>query len=207
MRVATLMRELGHDFVVSELDETQLDQISAHLEELHRIVAQGGRRTRVVANGALGKFKMAVPGENSIDKHEMFFDSVVSGGANPMGLGAQLWREGDVSVMEVILGPAFEGAPGRAHGGIVAALIDETMGLVLAIHDWLAYTVQLDITYLAPTPINEPIIARAWLEKRDGRKFHIRANVQARDVVLASASGLFIAVDPQKFLEHLEVVD
>ncbi|MGA2433603.1 MAG: hypothetical protein ABSG09_09145, partial [Acidimicrobiales bacterium] len=56
MRVATLMRELGHDFVVSELDETQLDQISAHLEELHRIVAQGGRRTRVVANGALGKF-------------------------------------------------------------------------------------------------------------------------------------------------------
>jgi acyl-coenzyme A thioesterase PaaI-like protein len=150
---------------------------------------------------------MAVPSENSLEKHQLFSDSIVSGGSNPMGLGGYLWREGDVSVMQVTLGKAFEGAPGRAHGGIVAALLDETMGLVMAINDVLAYTVQLDISYLAPTPVNEPIIARAWLKERDGRKLLIAATVQAGETELASATGLFIAVDPQKFLEHLAVVD
>jgi acyl-coenzyme A thioesterase PaaI-like protein len=207
MQAATLMRALGHDFVARDLDDEQLDEFTAHLEELHRIVARGELRTRIVPSGALEGFKMAVPSEDSTEKHQLFSDSVVSGGANPMGLGAFLWREGDVSVMQVSLGKAFEGAPGRAHGGIVAALIDETMGLVLAISDVLAYTVQLDISYLAPTPINEPVVARAWLEKRDGRKLFIAAKVQVGAIELASASGLFIAVDPQKFLEHLAVSD
>jgi acyl-coenzyme A thioesterase PaaI-like protein len=201
------MRELGHDFVAHDLDDEQLDEIRAHLEELQRIVAHGQLRTRVVPSGALQSFKMAVPSENSLEKHQLFSDSIVSGGSNPMGLGGYLWREGDVSVMQVTLGKAFEGAPGRAHGGIVAALLDETMGLVMAINDVLAYTVQLDISYLAPTPVNEPIIARAWLKERDGRKLLIAATVQAGETELASATGLFIAVDPQKFLEHLAVVD
>ena len=207
MTAATLMRELGHDFVAHDLDDEQLDEIRAHLEELQRIVAHGQLRTRVVPSGALQSFKMAVPSENSLEKHQLFSDSIVSGGSNPMGLGGYLWREGDVSVMQVTLGKAFEGAPGRAHGGIVAALLDETMGLVMAINDVLAYTVQLDISYLAPTPVNEPIIARAWLKERDGRKLLIAATVQAGETDLASATGLFIAVDPQKFLEHLAVVD
>jgi len=207
MTAATLMRELGHDFVAHDLDDEQLDEIRAHLEELQRIVADGQLRTRVVPSGALRSFKMAVPSENSMEKHQLFSDSIVSGGSNPMGLGGYLWREGDVSVMQVTLGKAFEGAPGRAHGGIVAALLDETMGLVMAINDVLAYTVQLDISYLAPTPVNEPIVARAWLKERDGRKLLIAATVQAGETELATATGLFIAVDPQKFLEHLEVVD
>jgi acyl-coenzyme A thioesterase PaaI-like protein len=142
-----------------------------------------------------------------MEKHQLFSDSIVSGGANPMGLGAYLWREGDVSVMEVTLGKAFEGVPGRAHGGIVASLLDETMGLVLAIHEVLAYTVQLDISFLAPTPLNEPVIARAWLKERKGRKFFVTATVKAGDTDLASASGLFLTVEPHQFLEHLAVAD
>ena len=123
-------------------------------------------RERTIPSGALANFKMAVPAEGQVERHQLFSDSIVSGGANPMGLGGYLWREGDVAVMEVTLGKAFEGAPGRAHGGIVAALIDETMGLVLAINEQLAFTAQLDITYVAPAPINEPIFARAWLKSR-----------------------------------------
>ena len=65
-----------------------------------------------------------------IRSRNAFPDCVVSGMANPMGIGARLWREGEEAVCQVTLGPAFEGAPGRAHGGVVAALIDETMGLV-----------------------------------------------------------------------------
>jgi acyl-coenzyme A thioesterase PaaI-like protein len=150
---------------------------------------------------------MAVPQEGSVEKHQLFSDSVVSGGSNPMGLGGYLWREGDAAAMQVTLGKAFEGVPGRAHGGIVAALIDETMGLVLAVNDVLAFTVQLDITYLAPAPIDQAIIARAWLERRDGRKLFISARVQANDTDVASAKALFLAVDPARFLEGITALE
>jgi acyl-coenzyme A thioesterase PaaI-like protein len=109
--------------------------------------------------------------------------------------------------MEVTLGSAFEGAPGRAHGGIVAALVDETMGLVLAMNDVLAYTVQLDISYLAPTPLHEPIRARAWLKERNGRKLSISASVHANEINLATASALFIEISAEKFLASVAVRD
>ncbi len=201
--MASRLRELGHEFVSRELDEEELEQIEARINEVLQLVSTGEPRQRTLPVGSLEDFKMAVPVEGQRERHQLFSDSIVSGGANPMGLGASLWREGDVAVMEVSLGDAFEGAPGRAHGGIVAALIDETMGLVLAINEELAFTAQLDITYVAPTPINQPITARAWLAKRDGRKLSISAKVEAGTLVIAEANALFIAVDPQKFLDRL----
>ncbi len=203
IRVATLLRELGHDYVARDMSDDELDLLAGEVRGLLDRVAQAPLRQRSVPRGAVDEFQMTVPVEGQAQKHQLFADSVVSGGANPMGLGALLWREGDTAVMEVTLGKAFEGAPGRSHGGIVAALIDETMGLVMGMQGALAFTAQLDITFRAPTPINEPIIARAWLEERKGRKLTIKASVQSGELVVAEARALFIAVDPQKFLERL----
>lgn len=202
VRAATLLRELGHDFVARDVTDDVLDELIENVQSVLDRVRAAPLRERAIPHGALLQFKMAVPVEGRVERHQLFADSVVSGSANPMGLGADLWREGEVAVMEVTLGKAFEGAPGRSHGGIVAALIDETMGLVLSLYGELAFTVQLDISYLAPTPINQPITARAWLEERDGRKLSIRASVQSIDAVVAEASALFIAVDPKQFLGH-----
>lgn len=207
LRTAALLRDLGHEFVARELSDEQLALIERHVGEVRDIVRAGEQRRRTLPSGSLAEFKMAVPANGELQRHQLFNDSIVSGGSNPMGLGAYLWREDDVAVMEVTLGNAFEGAPGRAHGGIVAALIDETMGLVLAINNELAFTAQLDITYVAPTPINRPITARARLEKRSGRKLSITANVEADSVVIAEAKALFIAVEPAKFLEMLSALE
>lgn len=201
-QVAGLMRELGHTFVGKEIDDDTLvamrDSLAEQIERLDPL----SLRVRTRPEGGFAAFKMAVPEHGEGERRQLFADSIVSGGANPMGLGAWLWRDGDQAVMEANLGKAFEGAPQRAHGGIVAALIDETMGLVLAIHEALAFTVQLDITYLAPTPINETIYARAWLERKEGRKMFMRAEVTSGTATIAEASSLFIEVDPTKFLAH-----
>ena len=207
VRAATLLRRIGHEFVAREISDDQLAEVNSRLDELSAIISSGALRSRQVPSGSLASFKMTVPEEGQIEKHQLFSDSIVSGGANPMGLGGYLWREGSNALMEVTLGKAFEGAPGRAHGGIVAALIDETMGLVLAISEVLAFTAQLDITYVAPTPINTPIVAKAWLDKQDGRKLSIAATVTAGDVEIARATALFISVDPEKFLKHLTSLD
>jgi acyl-coenzyme A thioesterase PaaI-like protein len=203
VRVATLLRELGHQFVGREVSDDELDAIVVEVQGLLDRVARAPVRQRSMPSASAEDFKMTVPSDGRVERHQLFADSVVSGGANPMGLGAYLWREGDVAVMEVTLGNAFEGAPGRSHGGVVASLIDETMGLVMGMQGTLAFTAQLDITYRAPTPINEPITARAWLEGRSGRKLTIKATVSSEQGTVAEATALFIEVDPATFLEHI----
>jgi len=197
---AGLLRELGHEFVAKELPDETLRHLVDHLSTLLNEMVSLPSRQRSLAGSSWEQFRRDLPEYQKDERKQLFADSIVSGGSNPMGLGAHLWRDGEQAVMEVTLGKAFEGAPERAHGGVVAALIDETMGLVLAIHEALAFTVQLNISYLAPTPINETLHARAWLQERDGRKLHMAAEVIAGDTTIATATSLFISVDPNRFL-------
>lgn len=197
--VASLLRDLGHEFVGRDLDADELTEIAHRLAEVLQSVQHAPRRTRPFMRGSDDSISFTVPEYGRDQPRALFSDSVVSGSGNPMGLGAYLWRDGDAAVMEVTLRRAFEGAPDRAHGGIVAALIDETLGLVLAIHGRLALTARLAITYRAATPVDTPLVARAWLESQDGRKLDLRAQLRDGEKLLAEATALFIEVDPKQF--------
>ncbi|TMK85842.1 MAG: PaaI family thioesterase [Actinobacteria bacterium] len=124
-----------------------------------------------------------------------FPDCVVSGDANPMGLDVQFFREGDEAVSRVVLGPAFEGAPNRAHGGVVAAVFDDLMGFVLTIHESPAYTAELTVRYRRPTPVGEQIEFRARLVDRRGRRLQIEAEaIDSDGTKIATATALFITI-------------
>ena len=114
-------------------------------------------------------------------------------------VAANITRDGDEAVARVTFGPAFEGAPDRAHGGVVAAVFDDTMGFVLAMERTPAYTGRLSVTYRAPTPIGEGIEFRARLGERKGRKLLIRGRALLGATTIAEAEGLFIAVDIDRF--------
>jgi acyl-coenzyme A thioesterase PaaI-like protein len=200
---ATLMRELGHEFVGRDLSDDQLDAVSTDVRALLERVRDAPLRVREFSREGLEEFTLTIPTYDELGERPVFSDSVVAGGANPMGLAAQLWRDGDTACMRVTLGKAFEGAPGRAHGGVVAALFDEVMGLMNMIHGSMAYTAQLDITYLAPTPVGEPILARAWLTRQDDRKQFVEATLHADDLLVATAKALFITIDRSRFIEQL----
>jgi acyl-coenzyme A thioesterase PaaI-like protein len=200
---ASLLRELGHEFVGRELSNEQLEGLGEQVRGLLEGVRDAPLRIREFSRDRLEEFTLTIPTFNEIGERQLFSDSIVAGAANPMGLAAQLWRDGDAACMRVTLGKAFEGAPGRAHGGVVAALLDEVMGLMNVIHGAMAFTARLDITYLAPTPVGEPIVARAWLERRDDRKHLVEATLHADDVKVASAKGLFITIDRATFLDQL----
>jgi uncharacterized protein (TIGR00369 family) len=199
---ASLMRELGHEFVGRALSDEQLRTLNTELRPLLARAREAPPRVRELSRDRLEEFTLTIPTFDEIGERQLFSDSFVAGAANPMGLAAQLWRDGDVACMQVTLGKAFEGAPGRAHGGVVAALLDEVMGLMNVIHGAMALTAQLDITYLAPTPVGEPIIARAWLARQDNRKQFVEATLHASDLLVASAKALFISIDRATFLKQ-----
>jgi len=200
LALAGSLRTLGNALVAHQPGDEVLERIGAVIDGLLPEVEGAPERPHAFHMSEVNIFSAGVPEGVPIQPRNAFPDCVVSGMANPMGIAAKLWREGDEAVCQVTLGEAFEGAPGRAHGGVVAALIDETMGLVLSISRTPAYTGRLTITYRAPTPVGEPLVVRARREGTSGRKLTITAEMHAGDRLLAEAHGLFITVDPERFL-------
>jgi acyl-coenzyme A thioesterase PaaI-like protein len=125
----------------------------------------------------------------------------VSGRASPWGLDLEVVRVGDDAVASLTLRAAHEGAPGRSHGGIVAALFDDVYGFVLQIHTQSAFTGELWMRYEAGVPIGEPLSCRVRLDRREGRKMYMTGEltVVATAQVLARSTATFIAIEPGLF--------
>src|SRR5438477_2115126 len=165
VRAATALRRLGHGIVGHEVPASLLTDIAEHVEAWAPEVEAGRGRSRSV--GSMKRDHFSRPAEGA--PIGTFPDCVVSGDANPMGLDVQFFRDGDEAVSRAVLGPAFEGAPTRVHGGIVAAVFDDLMGFVLSIVESPAYTAELTVRYRRPTPVGEEIEFRARLGDRRGR--------------------------------------
>src|ERR1700723_3381838 len=96
-----------------------------------------------------------------------------------------------------------EGPPGHIHGGIVAALLDEAMSKLNRPLNVLAMTRHMEVDYLRPAPLYQPLVLVARplnrATKPDGtpdRKLFHQAELQRPDgTVLARSKGLFIALD------------
>ena len=199
IEAATALRELSHELVSHAPDMATLTEIRDLALALTKAVAEAPLRTHGLTSS--GSFAMPPPRElREEEPRHLFADSIVTGRANPMSIDAQVWKEEGEAVIEVVLGPAFEGAPGRAHGGIVAAIVDEVMGLVLGIVGEPAFTGRLTITYRAATPLGVPLRGRARLVERRGRKLIMSAEITAGDTLIAEGESLFIVVDPAKFV-------
>jgi acyl-coenzyme A thioesterase PaaI-like protein len=196
LHAAGALRDLGHAIVAHEVGDEVLDRITTEARGLLAAVEATADRVRTPLDMVHAVFVVPPPDGRG---RTNFPDDIVTGKANPLGMAADITREGDVAVLRITLGPAFEGAPGRAHGGAVAALMDEVMGYVLSIHATPAYTGQLTVTYRAPTPIGVELEMRATLRSRQGRKLRIEADAHHGSTLLAHSEGLFITVDPDRF--------
>jgi acyl-coenzyme A thioesterase PaaI-like protein len=202
IEAATAIRRLSHSLMAHRPDTATLAQITASATALADDLESHEQRFhpfKATADFSMPKPLKVKAGELEKPK-QLFADSVVSGKANPMGMDASLWTDGDEAVMEVVLGPAFEGAPDRAHGGVMAALIDELMGQVLGIIGTPAFTGRLTVTYRNPTPLGVPLIGRARATEWKGRKISMTAEVHAGETLIAESEALFISVDPERFI-------
>lgn len=200
-RAASRLRELNHEFIARDLNDGDLEVIAERARELLTLVRSSNRRRRIAEDAVFDEFRMATLEEGKAAHY--LSDSFVTGDNSPVSLGAHFWREGEQIVMQATFGPAFEGAPSMGHGGVLAAMIDEAMGLVVAMRRVLAFTAQLDISFRSPVPLHRPVTVRASLQGHDGRKFTVAAVVTDGETVLSEATGLFISVDPDKFVEQL----
>jgi acyl-coenzyme A thioesterase PaaI-like protein len=196
IEAAEALRRLGNALVGHHVDDDYLLEMAKTADAMLREVIHGERRTRPVDD--MKRYVWGLhPGAGARVNH--FPDCIVSGAANPMGLGMSIWRDDEEAVARVRLGNAFEGAPGRAHGGVVAAIFDDVMGIVLTIQSTPAFTARLTVSYLAPVPVGVELEFRARQTWREGRKLFIAAEATHNGNVIAEAEGLFIALPPERF--------
>jgi acyl-coenzyme A thioesterase PaaI-like protein len=102
----------------------------------------------------------------------------------------------------VSLGYAVNGYPRVAHGGVVATLLDEVMGLLLTLNQKRAavpgvgFTASLNVSYLNPVATPSTVLVSARLKDVNGRKMFLEGTVKdGSEVVLARAEALWITVD------------
>src|SRR5579864_3953559 len=98
----------------------------------------------------------------------------------------------------------YTGPPGHAHGGIIATILDEAMGKVNKFRNVLALTASMEIKYLKPVPLGQPLTVTSSEQSVDGRRHTNMAEISnAKGEVLARSTGTFIAIDPEKmFARH-----
>jgi acyl-coenzyme A thioesterase PaaI-like protein len=108
-----------------------------------------------------------------------------------------------LSTLEV--GEFHQGAPGLAHGGIIATAMDEAMGVLNRLLLVPAVTVHLEVDYVRPVPVGSVLHIRTEIVGRVGRKLYTagRARLGAADgEVAVQAAALFLQVPLEHFVEH-----
>lgn len=96
-----------------------------------------------------------------------------------------------------------QGAPGLAHGGIVAAVLDEASGSVPTRNGIPAVTAKLAVNYRKPAPLHRPMRVSATLDRREGdRKLHITARLELDGELIAESDAMFIIVPAEHFRTH-----
>lgn len=129
----------------------------------------------------------------------------VCGEGNERGLGARFRAVGDRVVLEICVPPGFDGYPGRVHGGVVSALLDETIGWACsASAHRLFLTAELTVRFKRPVPVGERIVVSGRMLERTGR-------VAVGSGRIEDGSGRLLAVAKGRFVllpegEHQEIV-
>lgn len=120
---------------------------------------------------------------------------------NPHGLQLVVHRDGDAVVARHAFDSRHAGAPGVAHGGLIATAFDDLFGFVLYLVGELAVTRNLSVDYLAPVCLGVDYELRATHGRRTGRKLPVTASMTRIDdgTVAATATATFIIVDIEHF--------
>ena len=99
---------------------------------------------------------------------------------------------------------SHEDRPGVAHGGWTPAVIDEVFGYLGPLNGAQTVTGTLSVDVLRPAPVGRDLHIRAWVDRVEGRRWYVKAEMTLppAGARLAKASGIFIERRPDHFHSH-----
>ncbi|MET7983842.1 MULTISPECIES: PaaI family thioesterase [unclassified Streptomyces] len=128
------------------------------------------------------------------------------GEAQPHGLHLEA-RAGDgVRITaEFTVRPVHQGAPGLAHGGVLATALDETLGSLNWLLRTIAVTGRLETDFRRPVPVDTVLYLEAEVTAVAGRKIYCTATGRIGGPdgpVAVRADALFVEVKVDHFIDN-----
>jgi len=127
------------------------------------------------------------------------------GQQNPVGLKVSWYNDHSAQkvVATVVVPDRFNSYPGLVHGGIVAALLDETAGRALLLDggdDQLMVTLKIEVKYRQPTPTDQPLTLSGWVLQRAASRARVASEIRLADGTLtAEAQAVLVRPGPQLY--------
>jgi acyl-coenzyme A thioesterase PaaI-like protein len=182
--LGSALRRLMDAAVLTSADDTVISAAAAEVETLAAHLEGAG--------GSLLNPSMPWPEPDRIRRGERDHNPVI-GAANPLAPPMSLHVLADGSVRsEITMRPIHEGPPGAIHGGWVASLLDQLLGIANTVANVGGMTAELTVRYRRSTPYGVPLTISARTDSVDGRRIYASGEIVADGVVTAEATGLFL---------------
>jgi uncharacterized protein (TIGR00369 family) len=124
---------------------------------------------------------------------------------NDKGLHAKYYELENDQVVAVVEGDDLhQSFPGRMHGGIISALLDETIGRAIQIKHPDTWSVTIDLTtkFLKPMPLNETLYVVGRIEKERHQIYFGEGYICDKNQnILASAKARYFEKSIEDILE------
>jgi hypothetical protein len=166
--------------------------------------AESVEAAAALLEGPTHPWQVSVPAHPSpaLEPHEFFPFSPMIGLYSPLAPPIHCELHDGAVVGRGVLGAAYEGPPGCVHGGIIAGLFDEILGVANIAAGVGAMTGTLTIVYRSPTPLYTDLRFEGRTATIDGRKVRTAGTLHAGDRLCAEADGVFILVEHERFATH-----
>lgn len=140
----------------------------------------------------------------------------VCGVENPHGLRIRFFNDGyQQALARVTLSEPYQSYPGIAHGGILATILDETIGRAILADEGaenietarFMFTARMEIRYRRPVPLHQEFTVHGRVDEDKGRMVQVSGEVVLADgTVAVEASGTLVNI-PRSQVEQMITQD
>ena len=194
------MRRIGAVTIGQPLDDDSLTEaasdLSAAADRIEAAAARLKRRRNQPGPNGLSRPAPAGPLPDQPDDRLRQSHRTAGRGVGGDGEGGRREIRGRVT-----FDYPYEGPPTCVHGGVIAELFDELLGLSNILVGLGAMTGTLTIAYRRPTPLLAPLELAARHTGKEGRKVFAWGGLYHEGELTAEAEGVFIHVEPARMLE------
>ena len=183
-RAAQALRELIEVLMTSDGSTAEIDALAVQLEAQTASLAAGPR-----LHGLLAFLRDGKHGGHGEVNHEL---NALGGWSNPLSPQLNMWLQDSQAFGTVRCGYAYEGPPGYIHGGFIAAIFDQFLGMAQLVGKNPGMTGTLTVRYHRPTPLNTDLDLTARVHENVGRKTLVNGEMHAAGVLTASCECLFV---------------
>lgn len=189
-KVAQATRQLIENLVTCTTSDEELLAIGEQISEQASILKKAPRLFGEAAFEEVSDFPEGM--------HIGYELNSMDGKSNPVAPPINIWLEGDKAFGEVTMGWQYEGPPRCIHGGFIAALFDQFLGVAQKLTGQPGFTGTLSVRYIKPTPLDRPLRLEGRVDHIEGRKNYLVGEMWAGDVMTATCEALFISVSAEQ---------